>query len=57
MKVLITGGLGNLGLWITHHFLEQGHDVTVLGRSERVIINHINYCFLRADITDINSLK
>ena len=57
MKVLITGGLGNLGLWLTHYFLEQGHYVTVLGRSERVIISHPNYQFLRADITDLNSLK
>lgn len=57
MKVLITGGLGNLGLWLTHYFLEQGHNVTVLGRSERVIISHPNYQFLRADISDLNSLK
>lgn len=57
MKLLITGGLGNLGLWLTHYFLEQGHNVTVLGRSERVIVSHQNYEFLRADITNINSLK
>jgi len=57
MKVLITGGLGNLGLWLTHYFLDLGHNVTVLGRSERVIIRHQNYLFLCADITNVNSLK
>lgn len=57
MNILITGGLGNLGLWLTYYFLDLGHNVTVLGRSERVIIRHQNYNFLCTDITDINSLK
>lgn len=57
MRVLITGGLGNLGLWLTHYFLEQGHYVTALGRSERVAISHPNYQFLCADMTNLNSLK
>lgn len=57
MKLLITGGLGNLGLWLTYYFLDLGHDVTVLGRSERVIIRHQNYHFSCVDITDIKSLK
>lgn len=56
MKVLITGGLGNLGLWLTHYFLDLGHDVAVLGRNERVVIKHQNYRYLCADITDLNSL-
>lgn len=29
MEVLITGGLGNLGSWITREFLRGGHEVTV----------------------------
>jgi len=57
VKVLITGGLGNLGLWLTHFFLDSGHDVTVLARSERVIVQHPRYHYLCADITDIHSLK
>lgn len=56
MKILITGGLGNLGLWLTHYFLDEGHDVTVIGRAERVIITHPNYRFLAVDITKLKSL-
>lgn len=52
MNVLITGGLGNLGLWLTKYFLGQGDSVTVLGRSERVTIEHDSYKFIEADITD-----
>lgn len=56
MKILITGGLGNLGLWLTRSFLDAGHNVTVIGRSERVVITHPNYRFLSADITQLNTL-
>jgi UDP-glucose 4-epimerase len=57
VNLLITGGLGNLGLWLTHHFLENGHNVTVLGRSEKVVINHSNYIFLACDITNRDNLS
>lgn len=56
MNVLITGGLGNLGLWLTNHFLNQGFNVTALGRRERVKINHKNFEFLCVDITSSESL-
>jgi len=35
MEVLITGGLGNLGSWITREFLRAGHEVTVTTSSSR----------------------
>lgn len=35
MEVLITGGLGNLGSWITREFLRGGHEVTVTTSSAR----------------------
>lgn len=56
MKILITGGLGNLGLWLTEAFLSVGATVHVLGRSERVTLVHANYTFLKCDITDKQSL-
>ncbi|AWW00648.1 NAD-dependent epimerase/dehydratase family protein [Arcticibacterium luteifluviistationis] len=34
-KILITGGLGNLGSWLTEHFCNQGYDVTVLTKRLR----------------------
>ena len=43
MKILITGGLGNLGSWLTNHFLNQGCSVTVISRSERNLIINKNY--------------
>ena len=56
MKILITGGLGNLGLWLTEAFLSAGATVHVLGRSEKVNLVHANYTFLKCDITDKKSL-
>lgn len=35
-RVLVTGGFGNLGCWITKEFLEDGYDVTVATSSGRV---------------------
>ncbi|MGI2124246.1 NAD-dependent epimerase/dehydratase family protein [Shewanella baltica] len=57
MKILITGGLGNLGLWLTLYLLEQRHDVAVIGRNERFVITHEHYRFLKGDITDVYSLN
>lgn len=57
MKVLLTGGLGNLGLWFVEDLLSQGYEVVVLGRRERVCIEHDRYSFLQADVTDLGSLK
>lgn len=56
MNVLITGGLGNLGLWLTECFLEQNHNVTVISRSEKTKVEHNNYHFIAADITDSSTL-
>lgn len=56
MKILITGGLGNLGSWLTYNLLDE-HFVTVLARKEREKIEHPNYNFVQADITDIEQLN
>lgn len=56
MNVLITGGLGNLGLWITEYFLSKNHIVTVISRSEKIKIEHVNYRFIAVDITDSSTL-
>ena len=34
-KVLVTGGLGNLGSWISTHLANQGFDVYVLTRKKK----------------------
>ncbi|NOI15145.1 NAD-dependent epimerase/dehydratase family protein [Vibrio hepatarius] len=56
MKILITGGLGNLGSWLTNYFLEE-HSVTVIARREKNVISHPNYQFLQADITNLSQLN
>ena len=56
MKILITGGLGNLGSWLTHDLLNQ-HSVTVLARKERHVVEHPNYRFVAADITEQDQLN
>ena len=56
-KVLITGGLGNLGSYITKEFCKSGYDVYVLTRKEKNKIYGIKYKVIEADITNINILK
>lgn len=56
MNVLITGGHGNLGLWLTKYFLNNGCQVYVLGRNKKNGIEHENYHFLCADVTHYDSL-
>jgi UDP-glucose 4-epimerase len=36
-KILITGGMGNLGSWLTEHFVLQGFEVTILTRNARTL--------------------
>lgn len=52
MKLLVTGGLGNLGLWFVEHFLAKGWEVTALGRSEKISIDKKDYDFIEVDIAD-----
>lgn len=56
MKVLVTGGLGNLGLWVVESLLSEGVEVDVLGRTEKVHIEHGKYAFLQADISIYTSI-
>lgn len=41
MKILITGGLGFQGAHLTKHFLDLGHDVTVLNTLSDHSLNHV----------------
>lgn len=58
IKILITGGLGNLGSWITDHFSSDNkYEVTVLTRTDRKLsINH-QFKKIFCDITDSGALK
>lgn len=55
-KILITGGLGNLGSWLTKHFAQRW-DVYVLARNKRPILKDQSFTYLSCDITNIEACK
>lgn len=57
MKVLITGGLGNLGSWLTTFFVNANHEVSVLARNKRPILQELNFDYISCDIADLESCK
>lgn len=56
-KILITGGLGNLGSWLTEHFAQLGYEVWVLSKSFRKINTNAKYHLLQCDIAEFNEIK
>jgi UDP-glucose 4-epimerase len=56
-KVLITGGLGNLGSWLTTHFASKDYQVTVLAKTRRPILLDIPFEFMQCDLTDESTLN
>jgi UDP-glucose 4-epimerase len=55
-SILITGGFGNLGSWLTEYFYSQGYDVTVLASRIRHL-EGIDCKVIKADITNIGELR
>ena len=52
-KILITGGLGNLGSWLTHYFCQQtNYEVYVLAHRKRPILSDLPFTFIACDIAD-----
>lgn len=56
-KVLVTGGHGNLGSYITKELVKIGYDVYVLTKSSKNKIDDIDYRIIEADITDLECLN
>ena len=57
LKLLITGGLGNLGSWITDHFSAGGkHEVSVLTKMDRALNIDPAFKKIFCDITDKEAL-
>jgi UDP-glucose 4-epimerase len=56
-KILITGGLGNLGSWLTRYFCEKKWEVSVLGATFRDILPDYNFNFITCDITNLENCK
>jgi nucleoside-diphosphate-sugar epimerase len=57
MTVLITGGLGNLGSWITREFLLAGHEVTVTTSTARSAAELEGACVLPMDLASPASVS
>ena len=57
MKILITGGLGYVGSYLTEYFCNRGAEVFVLSKSTDKHLDGLNYRFIQADITDADDLR
>jgi len=55
-RVLITGGFGNLGAWLSEYFCLNNYEVYILSKSTRKLRN-IKYEVIQSDISDLDSLK
>ncbi len=56
-KILITGGLGNLGSWLTEYFCNQGCEVTVLTKRVRTLSIKQSFQIISCDIADLEDCK
>ena len=55
MRVLLTGGTGNVGKAAVAHLYELGHEVTVIGRSAQSGVENASY--VQCDISDYDRLE
>jgi len=55
-RLLVTGGLGNLGSWIVQEAIKT-FDVTVLSRKNRDVMIEGEYNLILADLSDLDGLK
>jgi UDP-glucose 4-epimerase len=57
MTILVTGGHGNLGSWITDHLAEQDYDVTILGRAPNQFVKTRSISFIECDLTQTSDVS
>lgn len=60
MTVLVTGGYGHIGAWVSRALLDRGEDVLILGRSRHTVAHLEGFEgrleFFRGDVLDYASL-
>jgi len=54
LKILLSGGTGNIGKSAVQHLVQNGHNVTVIGRRSGISIDNAEY--KKCDILDYKSL-
>ena len=57
MKILITGGLGNLGSWLAEYFVLKGDEVTTFSSNDRDVLKQLNFERIFGNIADENDVK
>jgi UDP-glucose 4-epimerase len=57
MRILITGGLGYFGSWLTEHFASRSHEVEVLSRRNSDSSLPPGVPVIQADLRDLAGLK
>jgi len=57
MKILITGGLGNLGSWLTEYFITKRYDVSTFSSNDRDVLKYLNFERIFGDIADENNVN
>ena len=56
-KILITGGYGNLGSWITNYLSDLGYELYIITKKVKNSFSNIKYNVIECDITNIDDLK
>lgn len=56
-RVLITGGFGNLGSYITKHLATLGYELFILTRKEKNKFHGFPYSVIECDLTDRDALE
>jgi len=57
LNLLITGGLGNLGSWLTRYFTHTDFKVYVLAKNKREILANEKFEYISCDIASIEDCK
>ena len=55
-RILITGGMGNLGSWLVRYFVKENYEVYAVSRSEKNYNRNDGYSLVLADITKSETL-
>lgn len=55
-RILITGGMGNLGSWLVRYFVKENYEVYAVSRSEKNYNRNDGYSLVLADITKPETL-
>ncbi len=58
MKLLITGGYGNLGSWLVRHFSDIASiEIYVISRTKKSFLDQYQHTFIQCDISNLDDCK